>query len=267
LFIITLFKRVWWFSLKVKNHWAYGGVKQVSNLIIGTFHVRFGKDLLTKRASDACYCPCCEWKGPTFYPYFAGGYTTLNAVCPQCDSHARHRGHVEYYKEHLHLFSKNGELIYFAPEQGILPKLLAAPSLNVKTSEYSQEKKSDYHLNIMNIDISDDSVDLVICHRVIEHVPDDKKAMKEIYRILKPGGTAIISVPISYDVEDTIDFGVANPLCDDHFFEYGKNFIKRIPQEFIVREKMFSELFNSSDWERMGLWEDSIFECEKPLET
>jgi SAM-dependent methyltransferase len=251
------------FLRKMRDHWRFGGFHQVFNLFIGTKDVYLSK--YQKSNTGSLFCPCCDWHGSKFAPYFSGGYTTPNAVCPQCGSHARHRGHIEYYKNHIHLFDKKGDLLYFAPEKGILPHLHNATGLVVKTSDFDPQFGSDYSLDIMNISLPDNSFDYIICHRVIEHVSDDRKAMRELYRILKPGGMAIISVPISFNLSVTVEFGKANPLCDDHYYDYGTDFIKRIPEEFNTTEIRFTNLFDKKMFNSLGLFEDCIFECKKPL--
>lgn len=259
-------RRILWFARVLCGHWRFGGLNQVCNLIAGIYIVLRNRIFLIKgKNSESFYCPCCSWKGSEFLPYFAGGYTTLGTQCPKCKSHARHRGHIEYYNKHLRLFDCSGTVLYFAPEAGILPHFKKAHGLIVKTSSFPDTGQSDYSIDIMNIDIPNDSFDFIICHRVIEHVCDDRRAMRELFRILKPGGIAIISVPIAYELSKTVEYGVANPLCDYHYYNYGTDFFERIPSEFSRKEIKFSELFDNATFKRLGLQEDTIFELIKPI--
>ena len=139
--------------------------------------------------------------------------------------------------------------------------LRANARLNVSTSEYGGPP-ADYHFDIMSISLPCETWEYIICHRVIEHVPDDRKAMRELYRILKPGGTAIISVPIYRD--RTVDYGRANPCEDGHFFAYGLDFEERIPGEFKTTYYRFTELFSRTEFSESALVEDYIFICQKP---
>jgi SAM-dependent methyltransferase len=226
--ILKAYRKILRFAKRLRNHWKFGGLKQVHNLFTGEY-ISLRNRFYRKEADnfDSCFCPCCNWKGAEFLPYFGGGYTLLGALCPKCKSHARHRAHIIFYKEHLRLFDCHGTLLYFAPEAGILPHFKNAPGLIVKTSSFPDIGKSDYSLDIMNIDLPNDSFDYIICHRVIEHVPDDRRAMREIFRILKPGGVAIISVPISYSLSKTIEYGAANPFWDYHYYNYAVDFSDR----------------------------------------
>jgi SAM-dependent methyltransferase len=249
---------------RVKGHWQYGGMRQVCRLFHGFVVILCGKGYFQGRRSKARYCPCCGWEGRRFGPYFAGGYTSLDGVCPECGSHPRHRGHLYYYRDKQKLFEKRGRLLYFAPEESILPHLSKAPGLMIETNDYGKNRNCNHSYDIMNIDADDGTFDYIICHRVIEHVVDDRKAMRELYRILKPGGIAIISVPITRARQKTLEYGSPNPLCDLHYYDYGLDFRSRIPDSFECTEYLFSELVDAETFKRLSLFEDSIFECCKP---
>ena len=246
-----------------KGHLAYGGRRQLGRLLQGYCELSLGGSFFDGRSHSERYCPCCEWSGRRFRPYIAAGYTSLDAVCPKCNSHARHRGHLLYYRADLDLLEKKGRLLYFAPERGILPHLRGASGLAVETADYRDVPGMDHRYDVTNLDVEDDAFDYIICHRVIEHVRDDRKASEELYRVLKPGGLAIISVPISWNRDVTIEFGEPNPLCDGHYYDYGLDFQNRMTHEFEVTERRFSRLFDAQTFRRLALCEDSIFECRK----
>ncbi|OOZ39305.1 hypothetical protein BOW53_12145 [Solemya pervernicosa gill symbiont] len=157
---------------------------------------------------------------------------------------------------------QKGKLLYFAPESNI-DYLQTNDGLEIKTSNYP-DGEADLHLDIMNMSIPDNSFDYIICHRVIEHLPDDRYGMKEFYRILKPGGIAVISVPINLDMQESIEYGEANPLENEHFYHYGLDFSSRIPQEFVIQSHKFTDTFSESEFDRLSLLEDYIFVCKKP---
>jgi len=249
---------------RVKGHLEYGGMRQLSRLILGLFVLFCGKIYFQGKGSKARYCPCCGWEGRRFGPYFAGGYTSLDGVCLECGSHPRQRGQLYYYRDKLKLFEKRGRLLYFAPEKSILPHLSKASGLVIETNDYGKNRDCNHSYDIMNIDAADGTFDYIICHRVIEHIVDDRKAMRELYRILKPGGIAVISVPIVRSRRKTLEYGSPNPLCDLHYYEYGLDFKARIPDGFECTEYLFSELIDTETFKRLSLIEDSIFECRKP---
>ena len=218
------------------------------------------------------HCSCCGWSGLFFKPYVSWSYVTFNALCPLCSSHNRHRGHVLYY-EKMNLLSESGDLLFFAPEEGVLNYFNESKTLNILTSNYEDgvtvnklldENVSDFRFDIMNIDCDDNRWDFIICHRVIEHVPDDRKAIKELYRILKPGGVLILSVPINLSLDITKDFGKPNPLINEHFYDYGLDFKERIYSKFDVKEEFFSSFSTDTEWKRFSLFEDVMYVCNKP---
>ena len=116
----------------------------------------------------------------------------------------------------------------------------------------------------MNIQMPDNKWDFIICHHIIEHVPDDRKALKELFRVLKPGGRLIMSVPIDFRLENTVDYGKPNTYETMHFHKYGKDFPKRIPSEFEITLYKFSEQFSRAEMKAMSLVEDWLFVCRKP---
>jgi SAM-dependent methyltransferase len=91
-------------------------------------------------------------------------------------------------------------------------------------------------LDLVDVDQPDDLFDVIICNHVLEHVPDDRRAMSELYRVLKPGGFAILQVPISFVIERTIeDPSISEPAerarlfgQPDHVRLYGADYPDRL---------------------------------------
>jgi ubiquinone/menaquinone biosynthesis C-methylase UbiE len=115
-------------------------------------------------------------------------------------------------------------------------------------------------MDITNIQYPDESFDLLYCSHVLEHVNDDKKAIKEIYRVLKVGGTAVIMVPIK--AEKTFEnTEITNPAeCEklfghhDHVRKYGLDFIERLKETHFDVEVLFMEdVLTNAQKEKFGL--------------
>jgi len=128
----------------------------------------------------------------------------------------------------------NIKLLHFAAERGIYDKFISLPHIDYYPVDFNPLKRRIRDVvDIQHIQYESNMFDALICSHVLEHIPDDRKAISELYRVLKPGGTAYILVPISHKLEATLE----NPEYDtpelrtehygqfDHVRRYGKDFI------------------------------------------
>ena len=251
------------------RHYNNGGIRGLGGLFIALLMYAL-KSQYCNIGTQNRYCPCCKWKGRQFAPYISWSYVVFHSLCPSCYSHARHRGHKVFYDQYK-FNSTIGKLLYFAPEYGIIKYLQNNPNLQIYTSNYGESRNkmldeniSNYNFNLMDIECKDNMWDIIICHRVLEHIPDDQMGLQELFRILKPSGILILSVPINVNLDETIIYDEPNPYQNDHYYNYGKDFMSRIPEEFNVTEVKFSDLCPSKDFIEMSLLEDYIYVCSKP---
>lgn len=74
-------------------------------------------------------------------------------------------------------------------------------------------------MNVLDLNFRDNHFDLFLCNHVLEHIPEDIRAMKEIFRVLKPGGHALLQVPISKNSAETVeDFTIEDPKKREELF-------------------------------------------------
>jgi len=143
----------------------------------------------SKGASFARVCNVCGYRGRF---QAAGKPRRIDARCPQCGSAERYRL-LTLWLDRDGGFLKGAHVLHFAPEAGL------ASMLKSRVGRYESGDiapgKADRVLNIEAIAAPDASYDCVVCSHVLEHV-DDKKALAEIYRVLKPGGVALIMLPV-----------------------------------------------------------------------
>jgi SAM-dependent methyltransferase len=134
-------------------------------------------------------CPCCGWRG-RFLNFGTPG--RFDVVCPRCRSHPRQRL-LKLVHEHEGLIPPNAEVLHFAPE-GAVSRMIGETAPNRYVTADLKDGL-DLKLDIEKIDLPDESFDVVICSHVLEHV-DDRAALSELYRILKPSGRLILMIPI-----------------------------------------------------------------------
>jgi len=195
--------------------------------------------------------------------------------CPSCGASDRERLSALWIINNLESkISLNSRILHFAPEpalSGFLKKLKFA---NYKTADFNM-KNVDYQVDLTCLPFDNFSYDFFICSHVLEHVNDDEKALGELYRILKPGGSGILLAPISAEIEHTIEdksvtteegrwkyFGQG-----DHLRLYSHNdFTAKIKRHGFILNEMGIEYFGSEKFIQLGLKETSIlYVVEKPL--
>ena len=182
-------------------------------------------------------CPVCEKSYKTFLPYGYGKGIRDNRLCPGCLTLERHRLLWMYLKNKTNLFTDNLKFLHIAPEQPFYKRFRKMKNLEYITADL-ESPIADVKLDIQDMPFEDESFDVVICNHVLEHVDDDRKAMREVYRILKKGGWAILQVPIDYNRETTYeDDSITTPEERQKYFGqydhrrvHGKDYGKRLAE-------------------------------------
>jgi SAM-dependent methyltransferase len=183
---------------------------------------------------DTVACPACE---DTFRKFVSGPDGRPNAQCPSCGSLERQRVLWLFLQRQTKLLNEPARVLHFAPEP-----FLSTHLRRIHGSRYVSGDL-DGSLAMETIDITDINrpsgvFDAVIVSHVLEHVPSDVQAMREIKRVLAPGGMAILQHPIDFDRESTFeDFSVVNPEERkrlfgqvDHVRLYGRDFDDRLAE-------------------------------------
>lgn len=174
-------------------------------------------------------CPICGGHFRKFLPY-GYGEAMDNRLCPKCLSLERHRLLWLYLKEKTGFFTDNLKVLHFAPEQPFLKRFRALKNLDYTTADIDSPI-ADLNLDVTEMNISDNQYDVLICNHVLEHVDNVDKAFSEIKRVLKPGGWAILMVPINPDVDTFEDPSVTDPEERkrlfgqyDHVRQFGRDY-------------------------------------------
>lgn len=242
------------------------------------------KQYLLRRVRSVYYelgsgrvCPICGWEGSQFLPF--GVEQRPDSACPDCGSKERHRLMWEYLSRE-YPFHNGTDVLYFAPVDGLEQKLRNKIPINLTTTDL-QQQDVNIPADIAELPFVDGSFDLIICSHVLEHVPNDYQALKELYRVLQTDGEAIILVPQDRERKETYNdptitsergrkkaFGQA-----DHVRWYGTDVEEKISSAgFVVSTIDYLSQFDESYTNKYRLRESDkwihspsrIFRCSKP---
>ncbi|MDQ3678049.1 MAG: methyltransferase domain-containing protein [Actinomycetota bacterium] len=219
-------------------------------------------------AGTAFECPVCRASLTAFEP--AG--QRKGAVCPCCSSRERHRALWILFAERPHLLSTARSLLHFAPEDFLRKRLAAIPALRYITGDLDP-RRADLPLDLMDLKLPDEAFDAVLCSHVLEHVPDDRLAMRELHRIVKSGGWLIVMVPLDvWRTQTYEDPAITDPeqrlrafRQEDHVRLYSPDIAERLRGAgFDVEEVPVAESVGTERARRHGLLRsDHVFICCK----
>jgi SAM-dependent methyltransferase len=142
--------------------------------------------------------------GKSFKSFLPYGYGTQrnNVLSPSTLSLERHRLLWLYLQNETDFFTAPKKVLHFAPEQAFYKLFREQKNLDYTTTDlYSP--LADVKADICNLPFKDNTYDIILCNHVLEHIPDDTKAMQELYRVLKPGGMGIFQIPQDLNREVT----------------------------------------------------------------
>ena len=203
---------------------------------------------------------------------------TLNLeafTCPCCDAFDRDRLTAIYLENAFASFDRNRtyRLLEFAPGDALYKKLKSLPFIAYRSADLSRKTVDE------RVDMTDmaayagGSLDVILCSHILEHIPDDRKAMSELRRVLKPEGFAIVLVPLVVGVDETHE----DPSMDtpelrwkyfgmgDHVRQYGKrDFIERLETAGLKVEQLGIEHFGAETFRRAAIAENSVLYVVRP---
>ncbi|MDO5979904.1 class I SAM-dependent methyltransferase [Flavivirga spongiicola] len=190
----------------------------------------------------------------SFLPY---GYGTQrnNVLSPSTLSLERHRLLWLYLKNETDFFSAKKKVLHFAPEQAFYKRFRKMKNLEYITTDLNSPL-ADVKADICNLPFKDDEFDIIFCNHVLEHIPDDTKAMQELYRVLKVGGMGVFQIPQDLTREATFE---DNTITDkkerakifgqyDHVRVYGRDYFDKLRSVgFKVEEVDYTSILSEAD--------------------
>lgn len=212
-------------------------------------------------------CPICGSRYRRFMPY---GYVTSreDALCPHCLALERHRMIWLWLKESSDLFEGYPRLLHIAPKVSLMRhfKRHYRDNRNYITADL-ESPLADLHFDVQNIPLEDESVDVIICNHLLEHVEDDRRAMAELYRILKHGGWGIMLVPEERDRATTFEDDTITDPDErtrlfgqyDHRRIYGRDYDERLRAAgFRVERIAYTERLSLEQRQRYAIGTDDL---------
>ncbi|CAL2102808.1 SAM-dependent methyltransferase [Tenacibaculum sp. 190130A14a] len=171
-----------------------------------------------------------------FLPYGYGAQRE-NALSPSTLSLERHRLLWLFLKDETDFFTSNAQrkVLHIAPEQCFLDRFKKLKNIYYTTSDL-ESPIADVKADICDLPFEDNSYDIIFCNHVLEHIPDDTKAMQELYRVLKKGGMGIFQIPQDLSRETTFeDDSITDPKERaeifgqyDHVRVYGRDYFDKL---------------------------------------
>jgi SAM-dependent methyltransferase len=265
---------------RYKHSLAYVTLKEWQKDLRRKFH-------LAKYQGSGFACPVCGIELSAFKPGAASyvrmvrehGYIyPLDAIetfniaaysCPSCDASDRERLYALYLDRAFssHAPGRGCRVLEFAPSPGLSRKLKRMPFVDYRSADLYRNNVDD-RIDITDMrSYADASFDIVLCSHVLEHVPDDRRAMRELHRVLRPDGFAIVMVPLVHGVDETNeDAAIDTPEqrwkyfgSDDHVRQYGKrDFADRLAAAGFDLDRLGISFFGTEAFRRAGIAADSV---------
>ena len=235
--------------------------------VVGLLYIGKGKE-----------CPLCGCRRRKFLPY---GYVSPreNALCPNCLALERHRLLWLWLLRESDLGRGAvalPRLLHIAPEVALMRKfrkMYSSQPDRYITADL-ESPLADMHFDVQQIPMGDGEVDTIICNHILEHVEDDSKALRELYRILRPNGWAVILSPVDLEREHTFeDDTITDPKERtrifgqyDHRRIYGRDYVERLAAVgFEVYDIPYKEEFSQKEQELYALPDEHLYVVRKPL--
>ena len=175
--------------------------------------------------------------GMSFRKFLPYGYENIrkNVLSPSTLSLERHRLFWLYLQNETPFFTKNLKVLHFAPEQAFYKRFRKLKNLEYITTDLNSPI-ADVKADICDLPFKDNEFDFIICNHVLEHIPNDKKAINELYRVLSNNGTAILQVPYKKELQETFEDDSITDEKErrrifgqyDHVRIYGMDYFKKL---------------------------------------
>ena len=190
----------------------------------------------------------------SFLPY-GYGVQRQNALSPSTLSLERHRLLWLYLKNETRFFTDKIKVLHFAPEQAFYKRFKRLQNLDYTTTDLNSPL-ADVKADICDLPFNDNTFDFILCNHVLEHIPDDTKALQELFRVLKPEGLGIFQIPQDLSREITFEDDTITDKKErakifgqyDHVRVYGRDYFDKLRNVgFKVREVDYTAVLSKDE--------------------
>ena len=215
-------------------------------------------------------CPVCGARYRRFLPY---GYviSRANALCPRCLALERHRLMWLYLVRETDFFTARPRVLHVAPEHCFIRRFERLLGDRYVTADL-ESPLAKVKMDIQHIPFPEESFDVIFCNHILEHVEDDRLALREMYRVMRPGGWGILLSPVNYDravtYEDpsiTDEAGRQRAFGQkDHVRDYGRDYPDRLAEAgFAVESIDYAATLTPEEVARYALRHEIVYLVRK----
>lgn len=184
--------------------------------------------------ASARHCPCCDQPVAAFLPF--GVRPRDNARCPHCGALERHRLLTLFLRGGAVPWRRGARLLHVAPEPALRRLFQRVPDVTYLPADL--DPTHGIRLDVTALPFADGSLDAIVCNHVLEHVPDDRLAMREFRRTLRAGGWAVLQSPVDRGRTDTFEDATVTAPAErervfgqwDHVRVYGTDYATRMAE-------------------------------------
>ncbi|MBP3482601.1 MAG: methyltransferase domain-containing protein [Alistipes sp.] len=230
--------------------------------LLGLFYIGRGRE-----------CPVCGCRRRKFLPY---GYVIPreDALCPRCLSLERHRLLWLWLERETDIAKGDKRLLHVAPEVSLMRRLkrIYAGNDDMYVTADLESPLAKMHFDIQNIPLEEGFADIVICNHIMEHVADDRRAMREIHRVMRTGGWGIILSPVELSRAETFEDDTISDPAErtrifgqyDHRRIYGRDYTDRLREAGFEAEAIdYAATFTPEERTKYALSDERIYLVRK----
>ncbi len=242
-------------------------LQRLANVLLPTIDVWYRGNAFTDPINDKSY--------RKFLPY---GYVKIrpNVLSPGTLSLERHRLIWLYLKNETDFFEFPSKVLHMAPEKAFISRLKKLPHLDYISCDL-ESPLADIKADICDLPFADASFDWILCNHVLEHIPNDQKAMQELFRVLKPGGKALLQVPLDPKRNTTFEDNSITDKAErtkifgqyDHVRVYGLDYFDKLSKiGFEVNALQYGKTLTEKECNRYVIVKNEYIPlCKRPIDA